>query len=586
MPRNITVTFGDGSTHVYQNAPDTITPSDVQARAQQDFGKPVTGIDGGNKQSQPSMIDKLKQAAPDALSAITAPASAIAEPLLHYGSAMVAKPISDIAGLAAAAKDLITGNKNGDPVGFKNEVQNSLTYDPKTKIGASNYNPINAAMNGIGSIVGAVSNKPADLITGNSSADSARGMIGNAVREAIPQALGFVGVKGAKSAAPIAAEALAKKQAALDVLKSQAQPANDVINASRDAGLVMPVSAANPTRVNKVIDAIGGKPLTNESASLKNQPTFNSLGRKALGIPDEVPLTPDAYDAVRADAGKAYEALKQVGHFSADKEFLGAIQNIEDKTKSTGNFSTLKNPGIDQLVGDLKKQNFDSSDAVALMRQLRSDSNSNLLNTSDPAKMSLGQAQKQAAKALEGLVDRNLADAEKYYPGNGYGDLAKNFTNARETIAKSYSLQKATDPVTGNLDPRMLARQLKAGKPVTGDIKTLAQFGSLLNKSSRNVARGSGPATNAILPTVLSAAGFGALGPAGIAAGFLPAIRPLTRAASLSDLGQKMLTQTPSYKVGALAKLLYGSSPTAVGLAGLSAPSSQSLAERLKRMQN
>lgn len=52
MPRNITVTFDDGTSHVYQNAPDNITPADVQARAQKDFGKSVTALDGGNRASQ------------------------------------------------------------------------------------------------------------------------------------------------------------------------------------------------------------------------------------------------------------------------------------------------------------------------------------------------------------------------------------------------------------------------------------------------------------------------------------------------------------------------------------------------------
>lgn len=47
MPRNITITFADGSTHVYQNAPDNVTPDAVAARAQKDFGKQVKALDGG-----------------------------------------------------------------------------------------------------------------------------------------------------------------------------------------------------------------------------------------------------------------------------------------------------------------------------------------------------------------------------------------------------------------------------------------------------------------------------------------------------------------------------------------------------------
>lgn len=54
MPRNITVTFADGSSHVYQNAPDDVTPDAVQSRAEKQFAKTVKGIDGG---ASPSAAD-------------------------------------------------------------------------------------------------------------------------------------------------------------------------------------------------------------------------------------------------------------------------------------------------------------------------------------------------------------------------------------------------------------------------------------------------------------------------------------------------------------------------------------------------
>jgi hypothetical protein len=47
MPRNITVTFADGSTHIYQNTPDAITPEEVTQRATKEFNKQVTNLDGG-----------------------------------------------------------------------------------------------------------------------------------------------------------------------------------------------------------------------------------------------------------------------------------------------------------------------------------------------------------------------------------------------------------------------------------------------------------------------------------------------------------------------------------------------------------
>ena len=47
MSRDVTVTFDDGTSHVYANAPDDITPDKVTERAQKEFSKKVTHLDGG-----------------------------------------------------------------------------------------------------------------------------------------------------------------------------------------------------------------------------------------------------------------------------------------------------------------------------------------------------------------------------------------------------------------------------------------------------------------------------------------------------------------------------------------------------------
>lgn len=57
MPRNITVTFSDGSTHVYQNAPDNLTPDQVTSRAQKEFGKFVKTMDGGRQAAPQGKAD-------------------------------------------------------------------------------------------------------------------------------------------------------------------------------------------------------------------------------------------------------------------------------------------------------------------------------------------------------------------------------------------------------------------------------------------------------------------------------------------------------------------------------------------------
>jgi hypothetical protein len=86
MPRDITVTFGDGTTHVYQNAPDDVTPDAVQTRAEKQFAKTVTGIDGGRKatQAEPdtSVMQDIKQGAGNLLAGAVRGAGSIGATIL------------------------------------------------------------------------------------------------------------------------------------------------------------------------------------------------------------------------------------------------------------------------------------------------------------------------------------------------------------------------------------------------------------------------------------------------------------------------------------------------------------------------
>jgi hypothetical protein len=55
MPRNITVYFSDGTAHQYNNAPDVLTPDDIEKRTKKDYpNKKITRIDGGKKNSDDS----------------------------------------------------------------------------------------------------------------------------------------------------------------------------------------------------------------------------------------------------------------------------------------------------------------------------------------------------------------------------------------------------------------------------------------------------------------------------------------------------------------------------------------------------
>ncbi len=165
---------------------------------------------------------KFKKAAREAKGAVV-------EPILHLASSMLAKPVSEIAGLAATGYEMATGGKDAQYAPeFQKEVQNKLTYEPKTMAGKSEYNPLNAIPMAIGKGVEAVT--PEKAAPGE--ANTLMGTVRNAASEAVPQAIGIVGTKYAPAAAaPAQKIAKSLRSGAEDLMQSALKPtAKDLMN--------------------------------------------------------------------------------------------------------------------------------------------------------------------------------------------------------------------------------------------------------------------------------------------------------------------------------------------------------------------
>ena len=132
--------------------------------------------------------DEPKKPKPAWANAIEQGFGGIVDPILRMGTGMIAKPISDIAGLGAIPLHAM-GMIQTDPRQIQQNIQQGMTFEPRTEAGASPYNPLNAIPNAIGSAI--------DYIRPNEAQDPASwaGAGQNALREAIPQALGIAGLK-------------------------------------------------------------------------------------------------------------------------------------------------------------------------------------------------------------------------------------------------------------------------------------------------------------------------------------------------------------------------------------------------------
>ena len=144
--------------------PDNPTPDQLARLKAVQATNPKSSTPASGKPSSMSQADYMKavdaakdtetkpsESSPSSAAGVDAALSAVGigpglgEAALNTGSGMIAKPLSDIAGLAATAKEAIApGDDPTMPSKFKEDVQQRLTYDPKTALGSAvaGYNPL------------------------------------------------------------------------------------------------------------------------------------------------------------------------------------------------------------------------------------------------------------------------------------------------------------------------------------------------------------------------------------------------------------------------------------------------------------
>lgn len=301
------------------------------------------------------------------------------------------------------------------------------------------------------------------------------------------------------------------------------------------AGYVTPPSTVNPTLLNQTIEGIGGKIKTAQLASQRNQSITNELARGAIGASD---LSTEAIAAVRARANEAYSVLGQSAPFQADDAFRAALQKASSMTKEVAkDFPELRNSEVEQLVEGLSSRpQFGAQPTIEAIKQLRFSGAGNKA-AMDPAKKALGSAQMKVASALEDLIDRNLERS-------GNQELLAGYREARTTLAKAYDVEKALNPATGNVDAAKIARLKAKGRPLTGELKQIADFASAFPRSVQTPERVGG--VTHFSPLDWAAGGFGAGMGSPATAAAMALTRPLSRAAALSAPVQRGLTRSPA----------------------------------------
>lgn len=241
-------------------------------------------------------------------------------------------------------------------------------------------------------------------------------------------------------------------------------------------GYVIPPADLNPGMVSEALSGLSGKIKTAQVASARNQNVTNKLARQALGLPDDVPLNLDTLNTVRQQAGQAYEAVKAVGTVPTSQTYLQALDDaVKPFTSQSNSFPGRKVPAVVNDIQALKTGAFDAGDAIETIKVLRNDADAAYRGGDKLA----GQAYKKAVDALEKAIDDHLVAS------GAPADLLKQYRGARQTIAKTYTVQGALNPETGAVDALKLARDLTKGKPLSGELRDVAQFGQAFPKAAQ-----------------------------------------------------------------------------------------------------
>jgi len=312
--------------------------------------------------------------------------------------------------------------------------------------------------------------------------------------------------------------------------------------AAGDAGYVIPPTQVRPSLGNRALEGTAGKLTTAQNASVMNQKVTNDLVMRDIGAKE---LTTSGLADVRATANAAYDRLGQAGQISTDPTFKSDLANAGTRAANFGSdFPFLVNKDTEGLLGNFAaKDSFDANSGIEAIKRLREGQRAAAMSPAATAEQkAYGTVQGKTASALENLMDRNLADQP---------ELLADFRNARQTLAKTYDVEKALTPETQNVDARVLARQLAKGRPMTGGIRTAAEFGSAFPTAAKMPEKmGSLPQFSPLDVFGGLGAAFGGsmvAGPLGTAAGLaVPMGRMGARYAALSPFVQSQLARAPS----------------------------------------
>lgn len=346
-------------------------------------------------------------------------------------------------------------------------------------------------------------------------------------------------------------EMMAKSKNAMLQSQKEANAVRDAnVLAAQREGFVVTPGSLTPTGANVVKERIAGKTHLEQLASIKNQQMADKVARRAVGLPENSPLTSDSMKSIRkAEYAKGYEPVKNLGNIVADTVFLDDLTNIQSSyTGASKSFPLAVPDEVGNLIKKYNVEKFDAADAVDVIKKLREQASGNFRKGEND----LAKSQLDISTALEGQIARNLEASGDPKLAN----LLEQFKASRQRMAISHTIENAIRVGSGSVDAKKLGRDIQNDKFMTGDLKTIAEFANTFPRVNVPPSTIGTPGAGTVLGRSLSG-GAGAV--AGALAGggpgaFIGAVAPELVSAGmreymLSQMGQrKILPKYDKYK--------------------------------------
>lgn len=305
---------------------------------------------------------------------------------------------------------------------------------------------------------------------------------------------------------------------------------------ANEAGYVVPAADLSDGPVAQLASAVSGKVKTAQEASYRNQSNSNRLAKEALGMQPEQALDMDSLAALRNDASKAYAPVANAGMVVPTKTYSDALDDAVSVFKSQArSFPDAPVPPVVKHIEALKSGQFDAGDGLNMIKVLRGNADTAFRAGDKLA----GASYKKAAGAIEGALEDHLVSL-----GAPAADVLKQYRDARQLIAKSYDVQGALNPTTGNVNAIQLAAKLRKGRPLTDELRTIAEVSQAFPKATETLKQA--PGQNSVLDVAGSLVGLTATGsPLSL---LTLGARPAVRNAILSEIAQKRLVKGAGLK--------------------------------------